>query len=106
MIKKEWHWMPDYKQQKQITMSKKEETIYCGSGKVMNPKWLKVTINPSKISEYIQEYNGNKFIKLNINLKDEADQYGKDVSISVDTWKPDAEAPKAEASNTSNDLPF
>ena len=37
MIKKEWHWMPDYKQ-KQITMSKKEETIYCGSGKVMNPK--------------------------------------------------------------------
>jgi YbbR domain-containing protein len=99
MIKKEWHWMPDYKQQKQITMDKKEETIYCGSGKVMNPKWLKVTINPSKISEYIQ-------IKLNINLKDEADQYGKDVSISVDTWKPDAEAPKAEASNTSNDLPF
>jgi len=26
MIKKEWHWMPDYKQ-KQITISKKEETI-------------------------------------------------------------------------------
>lgn len=87
-------------------MSKKEETIYCGSGKVMNPKWLKVTINPTKIADYIQEYNGNKFIKLNINLKDEADQYGKDVSISVDTWKPDAEAPKAEASNASNDLPF
>ena len=66
-------------------MDKKEETIYCGSGKVMNPKWLKVTINPTKIADYIQEYNGNKFIKLNINLKDEADQYGKDVSISVDT---------------------
>ena len=90
--------MSDYKQQKQITMDKKEDTIYCGSGKVMNPKWLKVTINPTKIADYIQEYNGNKFIKLNINLKDE--------SISVDTWKPNAEAPKAEASNTSNDLPF
>jgi len=96
--------MSDYKQQKQITMSKKEETIYCGSGKVMNPKWLKVTINPSKISEYIQEYNGNKFIKLNINLKDEADQYGKDVSISVDTWKPEPQPEKV--SDTSNDLPF
>ena len=24
MIKKEWHWMPDYKQQKQITMDKEE----------------------------------------------------------------------------------
>ena len=50
-------------------MNKKEETIYCGSGKVMNAKWLKVTINPTKIADYIQEYNGNKFIKLNINLK-------------------------------------
>ena len=50
-------------------MNKKEDTIYCGSGKVMNPKWLKVTINPSKLADYIQ-------------------------------------APKAEASNTSNDLPF
>ena len=95
--------MPDYKQ-KQITMSKKEETIYCGSGKVMNPKWLKVTINPSKLADYIQEYNGNKFIKLNINLKDEADQYGKDVSISVDTWKPEPQPEKV--SDTSNDLPF
>jgi len=50
MIKKEWQWMPDYKQ-KQITMNKKEETIYCGSGKVMNDKWLKVTINPTKIAD-------------------------------------------------------
>ena len=27
--------------------------------------------------------------KLNINIKDQADEYGKDVSISVDTWKPE-----------------
>ena len=25
MIKKEWHWMSDYKQQKQITMDKKKK---------------------------------------------------------------------------------
>tara|TARA_R100001460_G_scaffold54036_1_gene93223 strand:+ start:1252 stop:1503 length:252 start_codon:yes stop_codon:yes gene_type:complete len=81
----------------------KEETIYCGSGKVMNDKWLKVTINPSKIAEYIQEYNGNKFVKLNINIKPEADQYGKNVAISVDTWKPEE---KAVTSETNNDLPF
>lgn len=84
----------------------KDETIYCGSGKVMNEKWLKVTINPSKIAEYIQEYNGNKFIKLNVNIKPEADQYGKDVSISVDTWKPEEKAVKQTASESSNDLPF
>ena len=87
-------------------MSKEEKTIYCGSGKVMNDKWLKVTINPSKISDHIQEYNGNKFIKLNINLKDEPDQYGKDVSISVDTWTPDSEAKTEAKSESSNDLPF
>ena len=40
----------------------------------MNPKWLKVTINPSKLADYIQEYNGNNFMKLNINLKDEPDK--------------------------------
>lgn len=87
-------------------MNKEEKTIYCGSGKVMNEKWLKVTINPTKIADYIQEYNGNKFIKLNINIKDEPNHYGKDVSISVDTWKPDEEKTKAVASESSNDLPF
>ena len=82
-----------------------EKTIYCGSGKKQKDNWLKVTINPDKIKDYIEEFNGNKFIKLNINIKDEPDQYGKDVSISVDTWKPE---PQAEKSTTSeeNDLPF
>jgi hypothetical protein len=70
----------------------KEKTIYCGSGKVMNEKWLKVTINPDKLREHIQEFNGNKFIKLNINVKD--------VAISVDTWQPE------EKKESSNDLPF
>jgi len=85
---------------------KEEKTIYCGSGKVMNEKWLKVTINPTKIVDYIQEFNGNKFIKLNVNIKEEADQYGKDVSISVDTWKPEEKQPKAVNATVSDDLPF
>jgi len=65
------------------------DTIYCGSGKKQNDKWLKITINPDKLKDHIQTYEGNRFIKLNVNIKDEKDQYGKDVSISVDTWKPD-----------------
>lgn len=84
----------------------KEETIYCGSGKVMNDKWLKVTINPTKIAEYIQEYNGNKFIKLNINIKPEPDQYGKNVAISVDTWQPEEKQATTQTSESTNDLPF
>ena len=90
----------------------KEKTIYCGSGKTMSDKWLKVTINPSKIKDYIQEFNGNKFIKLNINVKDEADQYGKNVAVSVDTYKPDTEQKgqpvkkESDSWESSNDLPF
>ena len=87
---------------KKIKTMNKEEIIYCGSGKVMNENWLKVTINPAKIAKYIEEYNGNKFVKLNINIKQEADQYGKNVSISVDTWKPEKKQSKVQE----DDLPF
>ena len=72
----------------------KEKTIYCGSGKKQSDTWIKATINVAKIKDHIEEFNGNKFVKLNINIKDMADQYGKDVSISIDTWKPE---PKSEA---------
>ena len=85
---------------------KEEKTIYCGSGKVMNDKWLKVTINPSKLKDYIQEFNGNKFIRLNINVKDEVDQYGKNVAVSVDTWTPEEKQETTAASQPTNDLPF
>jgi 8-oxo-dGTP pyrophosphatase MutT (NUDIX family) len=49
---------------------------------------LTVTINPDKIKDHIQEYNGNKYVKLNINISDTPDQYGKDVKITIDTYKP------------------
>ena len=71
------------------------------------PIYPRPIIMPLKKSK--TTYNDVQFkkgSKLNINLKDEADQYGKDVSISVDTWKPDAETPKAAVNETSNDLPF
>lgn len=77
----------------------KQKKIYCGSGKRKSDTWLQITINPEKFGDYVQEYNGNKFIKLNINLLGEPDKYGKDVQVSVDTWKPDNQS-------SNNDLPF
>ena len=57
-----------------------------------------------------REYNGKKYIKLNVNDKDEPDQYGKDVSVSIDTFKPDqAKAeptPTPEPTPNGDDLPF
>jgi len=67
-----------------------EKKIYCGSGKKQNEGWLKVTINPEKIQEYIQEYEGKKYVKLNINILDKPNNFGKDVQITIDTYvKPD-----------------
>lgn len=77
----------------------KQKKIYCGSGKKKSDTWLQITINPEKFAEYVQEYNGNKFLKLNINLLNEPDKYGKDVQVTVDTWKP-------EKKDEDNSLPF
>lgn len=76
-----------------------QKKIYCGSGKKRKENWLSITINPDKFKDHIQEYNGNKFVKLNINILDQPDKFGKDVSVSVDTYQPEK---KEEA----NDLPF
>lgn len=77
----------------------KKSKVYCGSGKKRNETWVQITINPDKIKDYIQEYNGNKFVKLNLNLMATPDKFGKDVQVSIDTYEP---GPKKDES----DLPF
>ena len=62
--------------------------IYAGSGKKKSDTWFSISINMDKIQDYIQEYNGTRFVKLNVNVNKEPDQYGKDVSVSVDTYDP------------------
>lgn len=76
------------------------EKIYCGSGKKQKENWIKATINPDVINKYIQEYQGNKFVRLDINVNDKPNDYGKDVSISIDTWKPE------KKESDTDDLPF
>ncbi len=75
----------------------KKTKIYCGSGKKKSDTWLQITINPEKFKDHIKEYNGSKLIKLNINLLNEPDKFGKDVQVSVDTFEP---------KKVENDLPF
>lgn len=67
-----------------------EQKIYCGSGVSKNEGWSKISICLSDLpKEYMTTAkNGKVYINLNINKKKEADQYGKDLSVSVDTWKP------------------
>lgn len=53
--------------------------------------------------EHMFEYNGKKYIKLIVQKKREADQYGKTHYVAVDTWKPE---PKKEEAKEEQDLPF
>jgi len=86
-----------------------QEKIYVGSGKQVTGNYgtfRSVSLCLSDIpAEHINEYKGKKYIKLNINDKREADAYGKDVSISVDTWKPTTQATApAEAVDVLDDI--
>jgi hypothetical protein len=70
-----------------------QQTIYCGSGRTKDGKFgefFSISICLSDLpEEHIKEAkNGKKYINLNINRKKEPDQYGKDLSVQVDTWKP------------------
>lgn len=95
-----------------------QEKIYVGSGKTQSSKYgdfYKVSICLSDLpKEHITEAkNGKKYINLTVNKKREVDQYGNDLSVQVDTWKPDPT--KKEQAHTSkkeyaepveDDLPF
>tara|TARA_R100001440_G_C2478504_1_gene112949 strand:+ start:196 stop:456 length:261 start_codon:yes stop_codon:yes gene_type:complete len=84
----------------------KQKTIFCGGGKKMGADWLKVTVHLDKVKEHVFEYKGKHYLKLNVNVKEQADQYGKDVSLSVDTYQPEEQKPAEVKVNESEDLPF
>jgi len=84
-----------------------QKAIYIGNGKKQKDNWLKSSLCISDIpKEHTFEYNGKTYVKVNINVKDQADQYGKDVSITVDTWKPDAQPIEGISKEDKDDLPF
>lgn len=81
-----------------------EKKIYVGSGKKKFDNLRSISICLTDLSEHIFEYNGKKYVKLNVSDKKEADQYGKDIAVSIDTWQPEQ---KTEAKQEENfDLPF
>ena len=78
------------------------EKIYLGNGKKMKDNWRKSSLCLSDIpKEHIFEYKGKKYVKLNISDKEQVDQYGKDVSITLDTYQPEQKEEKKD-----DDLPF
>lgn len=91
-----------------------QKTIYAGGGKQVKGQYgtfRAITVNLSDLpKEHIFEYNGKKYIKFNVSDKQEPDNYGKDVSVSINTWKPDSEktndAPVNNQEEVEGDFPF
>lgn len=66
-----------------------EKKIRLGNGKKKNESWLKASICISDAMQHAFEYDGKKYVKVDINVYAEPNQYGKDVAITLDTYKPE-----------------
>jgi len=66
-----------------------EKKIYIGQGNKRSDNWMTATLHTEKLKDYVEEFKGTQFVRININVSDEPDEYGKDVKITVNTWKPD-----------------
>ena len=87
------------------------DKIYVGNGvEKFDGDVVDFSINLTKIkdeaSEFIFEYNGQKYIKLKQSKKRSVDNWGKTHSVEVNTYTPTKE-PEAEVEKAvDEDLPF
>jgi exopolysaccharide biosynthesis predicted pyruvyltransferase EpsI len=64
--------------------------IYLGNAEKKNDGWYKGYLKISELKKIIEsKERNNNYIKININIREEADQYGNQMTISLDTWKPE-----------------
>lgn len=85
-----------------------EPKIYVGKGKA-GKYGTKISICLTDLpKEHINEYQGKKYINLEINEMKQPDKFGKTHTITVDTWKPEpkADAPDNSVAAPETDLPF
>jgi hypothetical protein len=82
--------------------------IRLGSGKKRSASWMTSSICITDAEAHAYEYNGKKYVNLNINVYDTPNQYGKDVAITLNDYEKDASVPKANAFDTApvDNLPF
>ena len=82
-----------------------KKPIYVGSGKTVSGQYgtfRNVTLKLNKLKGYIYEYKGQKLVNITINDKKETDQFGKNVSVTINEYKPE----NIEVASKGNDLPF
>jgi len=95
-------------------MTEKKQQIRLGSGKKINETFLSSSLCITDALEHSYEYNGKKYIKLNISIYAEPDQFGKNVKITLNDYDPNSKMiikgsivkNNPVSINTNDDLPF
>jgi hypothetical protein len=85
--------------------TEKKQAIRLGSGKKINETFLSSSLCITDALEHSYEYNGKRYVKVNINIYAEPDQYGKNVKITLNDFEPSKKAESVNI-NSKSDLPF
>ena len=85
--------------------NEKKQQIRLGSGKKINETFLSSSLCITDALEHSYEYNGKRYIKVNINIYAEPDQYGKNVKITLNDFEAKVQANSINI-NSQSDLPF
>jgi hypothetical protein len=81
--------------------------VRLGSGKKRGASWMTATVCISDAEQHSYTYNNKKYVNVNINTYDKANEYGKDVAISLNEYKKDEAAPvNNSAPEVGEKLPF
>ena len=66
-----------------------EKKVFAGSGKIVNSWKRGISICLDDVQNYAtKSKNGKFYVNLNVVDLKQANQWGKDVSVEVNTWKP------------------
>jgi hypothetical protein len=94
-------------------MENKKELIRLGSGKKINDTFFGSSFCITDALANAYEYNGKQYCNINIAVFPEHDQYGKNVKITLNDFKPNKNndikiiLPENKTIiNTKDDLPF
>ena len=67
-----------------------EKKVFAGMGKRVNDWKRGISVCLDDIQNFAEKAkNGKFYVRLNVIDLKQANQWGKDVSVEVDTWKPD-----------------
>lgn len=84
------------------------EKIYVGKGKQQFENLVRISVCLDDVpAEFVNEYNGKKYVSLDVVSRREVDQYGNSHYVAVNTYKPSGDGKSTSAPSAPEaDMPF